>query len=621
MSLRVRLLLLILVILLPAAGLLVYTAMEQRRAAIAEARSSASRLALFTSQSQQQLIDMTRALLTALATVPDVRRGEAAACSALVTDLLKQYPRYTNVGAARRDGQVFCSGVPLTEPIRIADRSYFWRAVVMRDFAVGDYQIGRVTRKPVIVFGYPVLGAAGEVVAVVFAGLDLTWLNQLINEAELPQGSVVTILDRNGLVLARYPASDEEIGKPVELSLLRLILGARGVRTAEAPGPDGAPYLYAFTPLSHREGAAAYVSVGLSKAVAFAKADQLLRRNLIILGLAAALTLALAWVGGHLVILKRVRALVAATDRLSAGDLHARSGLRHGRGELGQLAGAFDAMAESLERASERQLLEEELRRRNYELEQQNRAVEEANRLKSEFVSMVSHELRTPLTSIQGYVELLLERERATLTDEQRGCLGIVAANADRLLGLINDLLDLSRIEAGRIDLRRAALDLPPVIRAVAGSLRPLIEAKRQALVLDLGEALPAVWADRDRVTQILTNLISNAHKYTPVEGRITVGARSEDGVVRVGVGDTGLGLSPEEQAQLFTRYFRAGRGASAPAAGTGLGLVITRHLVELHGGEITVRSAPGQGSTFSFSLPVDAGASAAAGGPGGSAG
>ena len=173
------------------------------------------------------------------------------------------------------------------------------------------------------------------------------------------------------------------------------------------------------------------------------------------------------------------------------------------------------------------------------------------------------------------------------------------------MLGLINDLLDLSRIEAGRVDLQRTSLDLARLIQEVAGSLRPLIEAKRQRLRLDLCAALPAVWADANRVTQILTNLISNAHKYTLVEGSITVAARRDDGFVRVDVSDTGIGLSPEDQAQLFTKFFTAHHRSPQAGGGTGLGLVITRLLVELHGGRITVSSTPGQGSTFSFSLPA----------------
>ncbi|HLQ22200.1 MAG TPA: ATP-binding protein [Gemmatimonadales bacterium] len=240
----------------------------------------------------------------------------------------------------------------------------------------------------------------------------------------------------------------------------------------------------------------------------------------------------------------------------------------------------------------------------------------EANRLKTEFVSMVSHELRTPLTAIQGYVELLVEG--ADIPDRERHeCLASVKSNAARLLALINDLLDLSRIEAGRIDLRCAAIDLKPLIEGAARSLRPLIEGKRQALTLELEDPQSAVWADADRVTQILTNLISNASKYTPEGGRITVTARRAGDFARVEIRDTGIGLSAEQQAQLFTRFFRAQRRGPDHAGGTGLGLVITRLLVELHGGQISVSSAPDQGSIFSFTLPVAPPAVEAAGSTG----
>jgi PAS domain S-box-containing protein len=227
------------------------------------------------------------------------------------------------------------------------------------------------------------------------------------------------------------------------------------------------------------------------------------------------------------------------------------------------------------------------------------------DRMKSEFVSLVSHELRTPLTSIKGYVDLLLEGDAGALNGEQAEYLGIVKNNADRLVNLINDLLDVSRIESGNIQLQRTSLDIAQSIREVASSLKPQIEEKGQQLELNIPEALPAVSGDAGRVTQILTNLLSNAYKYTPAGGTITITASAQKSMVRVDVRDTGIGLSPEEQAQLFTRFFRARNQTTQEVGGTGLGLSITRSLVEMHGGEIIVSSAPGQGSTFSFTLPI----------------
>jgi signal transduction histidine kinase len=230
----------------------------------------------------------------------------------------------------------------------------------------------------------------------------------------------------------------------------------------------------------------------------------------------------------------------------------------------------------------------------------------EIDRMKTEFVSMVSHELRTPLTSIKGFVDLLREGDAGDLSNEQMDFLTIVATNTDRLVALINDLLDISRIESGKVELTRTELDLRQSIQTAAATLRPLIEAKQQRLALDVPDHL-VVSADADRVTQILTNLLSNAHKYTPPDHDISIVAEPVTDGVRVDVTDTGIGLSRAEQAKLFNRFYRSTNQATRDTEGTGLGLAITRSLVELHGGTISVRSAPGRGSTFSFTLPREA--------------
>ncbi|GAC1431772.1 MAG: hypothetical protein NVS4B1_30460 [Ktedonobacteraceae bacterium] len=230
----------------------------------------------------------------------------------------------------------------------------------------------------------------------------------------------------------------------------------------------------------------------------------------------------------------------------------------------------------------------------------------EVDRMKSEFVSLVSHELRTPLTSIKGYIDLLVDGDAGELNEEQLEYLGIAKNNADRLVALINDLLDVSRIESGKVELQRTVVDLVRLIQNAASSLRPQIDAKGQHLELDLSRTPHAVLADADRVTQILTNLLSNAYKYTPPGGTISVIAHGEENDrVRVEVKDTGIGLSSEEMGKLFTKFFRAKNRTTQAVGGTGLGLTITRSLVEMHGGEITVASVVGQGTTFSFTLPI----------------
>jgi signal transduction histidine kinase len=262
------------------------------------------------------------------------------------------------------------------------------------------------------------------------------------------------------------------------------------------------------------------------------------------------------------------------------------------------------ALADRAALAIENSRLYAQERRLRQELEGLNQEVQEANRLKTEFVTVVTHELRSPLTSIAGYIELLLEEDHEGV-EARRDYLQIAKRNADRLLELINDLLDIARIEAGKLELKRLPLDLGGLIREVSRALRPQIEGKGQHLRLDLAARLPVVSGDPERLTQILLNLVSNAHKYTPPGGCITVTTRAEGVGVRIAVQDTGIGLSAEEQQQLFSKFFRAQHPLVREAGGTGLGLTITRALVALHGGTITVVSAPGQGSTFSVTLPA----------------
>jgi signal transduction histidine kinase len=259
-----------------------------------------------------------------------------------------------------------------------------------------------------------------------------------------------------------------------------------------------------------------------------------------------------------------------------------------------------------LEKHAMQQRLEEDLRRHNEALEEENRRVRELSQLKSEFVSLVSHELRTPLTAISGCLDLLLE-EQSDQGGKPEELLSIVKRNTDRLVKLLDGLLDLSRIESGKVELNLTAVDVMASIAEVVSLLRPQIEAKDQQLTVSQAEALPWVQGDAERIRQILINLLSNAHKYTPHGGQIGVTAHRLDGWIQIDVRDNGVGLSADEQAQVFNKFFRAQQPARQEVVGAGLGLAITRLLVELHGGRISVVSAPGQGSTFSFTLPVAA--------------
>jgi PAS domain S-box-containing protein len=230
----------------------------------------------------------------------------------------------------------------------------------------------------------------------------------------------------------------------------------------------------------------------------------------------------------------------------------------------------------------------------------------EADRAKSEFVSTVSHELRTPMTSIVGYVDLLLKGRIGEMTEMQLSFLKKVKNNADRLTILVNDLLDISRIEQGRVELQREPVAVMDVVQQVVELMRPKIEEKGQSIEIFLPPDLPRIYADPARLNQIVTNLVSNAYKYTPTDGVIGVYAYVRDAMMHVAVSDTGIGIAPENQQMIFDRFYRVEDDPAVyEVAGTGLGLAITLSLIQMHGGEIWLESVLGEGSIFTFSMPL----------------
>jgi signal transduction histidine kinase len=243
----------------------------------------------------------------------------------------------------------------------------------------------------------------------------------------------------------------------------------------------------------------------------------------------------------------------------------------------------------------------EEVERAQTLLLEQNERLREVDRLKDEFVSGVSHELRTPLTSITGYVELLLEDIETPLHRKQ---LEIVDRNAERLLALVDDLLFAARLQDHRLELERLPLDLRALVEESVAAARPRAEAADVQVSVAAGGEAP-IKGERVRLGQVLDNLISNAIKFTPGGGRVDVSIAPRDGTVCLEVTDTGIGIPEEERARLFERFYRSQSALERQIQGTGLGLYVSKAIVEAHGGRIAVRSGEGQGTTFIVELPA----------------
>jgi len=286
---------------------------------------------------------------------------------------------------------------------------------------------------------------------------------------------------------------------------------------------------------------------------------------------------------------------------------------------LSPLAGAGEGQVLCVIRdVSERRAAEEKIRILNQNLERRsaevalanaemslrNREIERANRLKSEFLASMSHELRTPLNTILGFSELIAEETSGALNEKQKRFVSHIQRDAAHLLELINDILDLSKIEAGRLELHIEAFPMTVAVAEVLTSVRPLAAVKSLTLDSDLDTVL-VLQADRVRFKEILYNLFSNAIKFTPAGGRVWIESSVEDGAVHLVVGDTGIGIAPEDQQAIFESFRQASVTTKGVREGTGLGLAITRRLVEHHGGKIWVESEPSRGSRFHLTLPL----------------
>jgi signal transduction histidine kinase len=229
----------------------------------------------------------------------------------------------------------------------------------------------------------------------------------------------------------------------------------------------------------------------------------------------------------------------------------------------------------------------------------------ELDELKSDFLSNVSHELRTPLAAIKGFVDNLLDGVTGPVGGKQRHYLVRIHDNVERLTRMVSDLLDLTRIEAGKIELAHGVVDPGEMVAEATEGLRPLARARAIQLELDVA-GCPPIWGDPDKVHQVLTNLVSNALKFTPTGGRVILAAgAAPDGMVRLAVRDTGLGIPPAERERVFDKFYQVGRVEGERPPGSGLGLTIARHLVELHGGRIWIEDDGGGGTTFVVLLPA----------------
>jgi signal transduction histidine kinase len=623
---RVRLVLLVLLAVLPALGVVIYTAIEQRREGFEHARNETLRLVRTAAQTHDQSIESARQLLLALAETPAIQNRDSNACYTAFTNFAALHELYSNFGLLNGDGSTVAMLRPLHSSIEITNRDFFRTAIERGTFGVPDYYVDWTTNRAAVIIGYPIVSRhnAPTSKAVLFAAVDLNWLYQMHSQAQLPPGSSITVTDPNRVTIMRFPDPQSRyIGEQLAPSRRR---GPRPPeRTSISRGRDGVLRLYAFASLGRSQEHPAGIAVGIPVAQAHAAANAALRRNLAALGVATLLALAAAWFGGDFFILRRLRRLVATTERLTHGDLSARTGVARGDGELHQLAIAFDQMAESLQqRVIERERAEANLRTLNQSLEQRVAArtleLKRSNEELEQFAYVASHDLQEPLRMVTNYLQLLQNRYKATLDTKAQDFISIAVDGAVRMHQLIGDLLTYSRVGTAAKPL--APTDVNEVLRNASLNLKVAIDETGGKI---RSGQLPTVMGDPVQLTQLFQNLIGNAIKFRsdkPPEIQISAervqaaacpvpqSANEQPSAANIdtpmewqfAIKDNGIGIAPKDFERIFLIFQRLHTREKYP--GTGIGLALCKKIVERHGGRIWVESEPGQGSAFYFTLP-----------------
>ena len=605
-----RLVLLVLVTVIPPALILtIYTGTKQMHRAAEQSNREFLNMTRLAAGELQHMINGSRQLLDLLVHLPEVRSLEPALCDPLLEELLKQNPLYANFGIASREGMIICSGLPFPGPICITDRLWFKRAIDWQGFAVGDFQISRTAHEPTMHFSLPFFDDDGRILGVAFAALNLKWVSQLLAHARLPEGTVSTLLDASGKILARSIDSEKWAGRSMAgTPVFKTILNERREGTTESADIDGVVRLYAFTPLraNYRSDIVGYFIVGIPSSMAYADARRTMTHTLALLGAMCAFSVVAAWSFGGAFVLRRTKELITAANRLRAGDLSTRTRPDDRFGEFTNLSIAFDEMAEALDQRTtelknHRDQLEDVVNIRTKELKQTNEKLREANSELEAFSYSVSHDLLAPLRYIDGFSEMLSKHANSMLDEKGRHYVKTINEAARRMGVLVDDLLVFSRM--GRTKMHHTLVDMNDLLKEVIEQCEQQEPGRH---IQWQCHPLPPVSGDAAMLRQALWNLFANAVKYSRPRdpALIETGVSGcDDNKVVFFVRDNGVGFDMTYYDKLFGVFQRLHH--QNEFEGTGIGLANVQRIIHRHGGRVWGEGKIDGGATFYFSLPA----------------
>jgi len=569
-SIRRGIALVVLLAVLPALFIIWQTGLQQREAAEAGARSRALNLAVSLAELQERTTESTRTLLATLARVPEVEAFDHEAMSALFARLLSENPLYVNIVATDTTGDIVAAGTPFVG-INLADRKHFQDAIRSKDFAAGEFIVSRTASEAAFPFSLPLIDANGEARGVLIVALRLASFAESVQRLNVADNVVLGVLDGKGIRLFYWPpTATNPPGQPIRGEVWQAISsgGAEGLTVQE--GSDGVRRIYAWRKLrlSHLDEPYMHIVVGVPEAEAYAEAAALTRRNLLLVGLAALLALALAWVGGGAIVARRIERISETAQRIARGDFDARTGLGDLGGELEGLARSFDSMAESLARRRDEQA-----------------AAEETIRASLAEKEMLLREIHHRVKNNMQVVMSLISLQQAEVGAEGADAMRRMHARV-RAMALVHERLYMSR-NLGEIEMRDY---LPTLVQQIAASYRAEagnveVAAETESMRFPLDTAIP--------FGLLVNELVTNALKHAFVasgKGRVRILLARRGKEAELLVEDDGKGLPEGFDA----------RGA------TSLGMQLVFGLVSQLGGRLDIGNRGARGASFKVLFPLD---------------
>lgn len=516
MNIRRKILILNFIILIPILFFLIYLNINRLQESRKSKIQNLHNVAEIVAAENTQVVENAKHLLATISVIPEVQNPNNK-CDSILSDILTKYRRYGNFGITDLSGNVICSAVSTNQIINLSDRFFFKETIKNNGFSTGEYVISKSTGKASINFGYPRKNNNG----LIYATLNLDWLNELTANLDIDKNLIVMILDKKGIVMARYPDSDSWVGKEFPNNPILNTLN-NGEEIIETSGIDGIERIYSFE--SSNKDLGPYVLVGQTKEAIYKDSSNKFIEQSII----------------SIIIL----------------FFSVVSGLMVGKS-----------------------LIENTVQK-----------LKEVDSLRKDFISLISHQIRTPATSIKWFIEILLSGSLGRLNRKQRDILRDTYTSTNRMVELISNILNITKFENDKINLQIKRIDIRMMINDINKSINREFKNKLIKIKLNITKSVPqTIGIDEKLFYQALFNIIHNSFKYSHKKGIVKISIEKINKNIVIKISDNGIGIPKNEDKNLFTKFSRATNANYSDTAGAGLGLYLSKLIINAHNGKIII--------------------------------